>query len=55
MYPIDPGLPFTGVAIGWQLVLVATLVTVGGAVIRLAPRIRSRARSRHRATRQTAD
>jgi len=32
-------LPVTGLAIGWQLVLAATLVVAGVAVMRLVPRI----------------
>lgn len=43
MYSITGGgLAFTGVALGWQIVAAATVLTVGGALLRLAPRIRRR-------------
>jgi hypothetical protein len=35
-------LPITGLAIGWQVVLAATLIVAGVALMRLAPRPRRR-------------
>ncbi|MEU7876437.1 hypothetical protein [Dactylosporangium sp. NPDC049140] len=35
-------LPVTGLSIGWQLVLAATLIVGGLALLRLAPRVRRR-------------
>jgi len=35
-------LPLTGLSLGWQLALAATMIAAGAALVRLTPRLRGR-------------